>query len=78
MRPDCWRLRWRAYSPRFGELSSEPFARSCSDSTIRFEHGGGTTDVAALQCGKCFIGIEQDPVYFEYACKRIERAEHGT
>jgi DNA modification methylase len=24
--------------------------------------------------GKRFIGIERDPVYFEYACRRIERA----
>jgi len=24
--------------------------------------------------GKWFVGIERDPVYFEYACKRIETA----
>lgn len=36
--------------------------------------GSGTTGVAALLAGKRFIGIEQDPVYFEYACKRIEQA----
>jgi site-specific DNA-methyltransferase (adenine-specific) len=36
--------------------------------------GSGTTGVACVQAGKHFIGIEQDPVYFEYACKRIERA----
>lgn len=33
--------------------------------------GSGTTGVAALLAGKRFIGIEQDPVYFDYACKRI-------
>jgi site-specific DNA-methyltransferase (adenine-specific) len=36
--------------------------------------GSGTTGVACVQTGKHFIGIEQDRVYFEYACKRIERA----
>lgn len=33
--------------------------------------GSGTTGVATLLAGKRFIGIEQDPVYFEYACGRI-------
>jgi DNA modification methylase len=36
--------------------------------------GSGTTGVAAVLACKRFIGIEQDPVYFEYACKRIEKA----
>lgn len=36
--------------------------------------GSGTTGVAAILAGKQFVGIEQDPVYFEYACRRIERA----
>lgn len=36
--------------------------------------GSGTTGVAAIQSGRRFIGIEQDPVYFEYARRRIERA----
>lgn len=36
--------------------------------------GCGTTGVAALLAGKRFIGIERDPVYFEYARKRIMRA----
>jgi tRNA G10 N-methylase Trm11 len=36
--------------------------------------GSGTTGVAAILAGKRFIGIEQDPVYFEYACQRIEKA----
>lgn len=36
--------------------------------------GSGTTGVAAVLAGKRFIGIEQDPVYFAYACRRIARA----
>ncbi len=34
--------------------------------------GSGTTGVAAMLAGKQFIGIERDPVYFEYASRRIE------
>ncbi len=33
--------------------------------------GSGTTGVAAILAGKRFVGIERDPVYFEYACERI-------
>ena len=40
--------------------------------------GSGTTGVAAILAGKRFIGIEQDPVYFEYACQRIEQACKGA
>jgi predicted RNA methylase len=36
--------------------------------------GSGTTGVAALLAGKRFIGLERDPVSFDYACRRIERA----
>jgi site-specific DNA-methyltransferase (adenine-specific)/modification methylase len=36
--------------------------------------GSGTTGVAALQAGKTFFGVERDPAYFDYACRRIERA----
>jgi len=36
--------------------------------------GSGTTGVAAILAGKQFVGIEQDPVYFDYACQRIETA----
>ncbi len=34
--------------------------------------GSGTTGVAAILAGKRFVGIERDPVYFEYACRRIQ------
>ncbi|HEX3146651.1 MAG TPA: site-specific DNA-methyltransferase [Gemmataceae bacterium] len=36
--------------------------------------GSGTTGVAAIQAGKRFVGIESDPVYFDYACQRIKQA----
>lgn len=45
-----------------------------ADSILDPFMGSGTTGVAAVLAGKRFIGIERDPVYFEYACKRIERA----
>ena len=34
----------------------------------------GTTGVAAINTGRRFIGIEQDPSYFEVATKRIKAA----
>lgn len=34
--------------------------------------GSGTTGVAAMNTGRRFIGIEQDPTYFDIAKKRIE------
>lgn len=37
--------------------------------------GSGTTGVAAVQAGKVFVGIEQDAVYFAYACRRIAQAQ---
>ena len=36
--------------------------------------GTGSTGVAALQCGRRFIGIEREPKYFDIACQRIEHA----
>lgn len=36
--------------------------------------GSGTTGVACVQLGRKFIGIEQDPDYFQIACERIEEA----
>jgi len=51
-----------------------------ADSILDPFMGSGTTGVAALLAGKRFIGMEQDPVYFEYACKRIAQVwkEHGN
>jgi site-specific DNA-methyltransferase (adenine-specific) len=37
--------------------------------------GSGTTGIAAILAGKRFIGIERDPVYFAYACRRIANAQ---
>lgn len=45
-----------------GELICDPFM------------GGGTTGVAAVKLGRRFVGIEQDPKYFDLACRRIGAA----
>ena len=37
--------------------------------------GSGTTGVAAVQMGRRFIGIEQEPKYFDIALRRIEDAQ---
>lgn len=36
--------------------------------------GSGTTGVACVNMGRQFIGIEQDPDYFEIMCRRIDEA----
>lgn len=45
-----------------------------ADSILDPFMGSGTTGVGAILAGKRFVGIEQDPVYFEYACRRISDA----
>lgn len=37
--------------------------------------GSGSTGVAAVRLGHRFIGIEQDPHYFEIACRRLEEEQ---
>lgn len=54
--------RWVADFSDPGELICDPFM------------GSGTTGVACAKLGRRFIGIEQDPKYFELACRRIEAA----
>lgn len=36
--------------------------------------GSGTCGAAAIQSGRRFVGIEQDPKWFDYSCRRIEQA----
>ena len=40
--------------------------------------GGGSTAEAALTHGRKFIGIELDPQWFDYSCRRIEAALKQT
>ena len=44
------------------------------DTVCDITMGSGTTEVACLQTGRKFIGIELDPGYFDIAKKRIEKA----
>lgn len=36
--------------------------------------GSGTTGVAAVKLGRQFIGVEQDPKWFDLSCRRIQAA----
>lgn len=44
------------------------------ETVLDFTMGSGTTGVAAMNCGRNFIGIERDPEYFAIAQKRITEA----
>lgn len=37
--------------------------------------GSGTTGIAAVRKGHKFVGIEQEPEYFDIACRRLEAAQ---
>jgi DNA modification methylase len=39
--------------------------------------GTATTSLAAAQCGRNSVGVELDPDYFEYACKRLTAKTRG-
>lgn len=47
----------------YGQTVADPFM------------GSGTTGVAAVEQGRAFVGIEQDPKRFDIACRRIEDAQ---
>jgi site-specific DNA-methyltransferase (adenine-specific) len=49
-----------------GEMVCDPFM------------GSGTTGVACIKRGRPFIGVEQDPKWFDLACRRIEEAHKQT
>jgi DNA modification methylase len=54
---------WVGNSSQAGNTVLDPFM------------GSGTTGVASLQAGRCFIGIEKDERFFAMACKRVEQAQ---
>jgi DNA modification methylase len=83
---DVQRFKWRTTKPT-GHPAEKPvdlMAFLIENSTKRnglvFDPflGSGTTGVAAVQSGRQFIGIEQDPEWFEFACRRIEDAQRQT
>jgi adenine-specific DNA-methyltransferase len=49
-------------SSRPGDTVLDPFA------------GSGSTGVSCANLGRSFVGIEQDPTYFDIACERIRKA----
>jgi site-specific DNA-methyltransferase (adenine-specific) len=39
--------------------------------------GSGSTGVACIQSGRAFVGVEQDPHFFEVACRRLREASRA-
>lgn len=48
------------------------------DTVLDSTMGSGSTGVAAVQCQRKFIGIENDPKYFEIAKSRVRKATKQT
>ena len=78
--PDIWPVKWASKRPS-GHESEKPVGlmKRCIEVggggiVLDPFAGSGTTGVAAVLCGKRFIGIEIEPRYFETACRRIEQA----
>lgn len=61
-KPIGWMMWLVSHASVAGETVLDPFM------------GSGTTGVACVRQGRQFIGIEIDPVYFDIACRRIEKA----
>ncbi|MCK5608677.1 site-specific DNA-methyltransferase, partial [Candidatus Pacearchaeota archaeon] len=57
-----------ALMKQYIEISSKP-----GDIVIDPFMGSGTTGVAAKECGRKFIGIEQDPEYVQLAITRLNQ-----
>ena len=49
-----------------------------ADSILDPFMGSGTTGVASVLTRKRFVGIERDPVYYDYACQRIAATSSHT
>jgi DNA methylase len=79
---DAYSVRGKA---KFGHATVKPDAvmdkivrNVAGDSICDPFMGTGSTGVAAVRAGKRFVGIEQNPIHFETACRRIAAALEGT
>lgn len=84
--PDIQAFKWSGLKPT-GHPAEKPveLMRFLIENSTKREElvfdpflGSGTTGVAAVQAGRDFIGIEQDPDWFAAACRRIEDAQRQT
>jgi DNA modification methylase len=81
--PDVQRFKWSSIKPN-GHPAEKPVSlmRWLVDNSTKPAAtvmdpfmGSGTTGIAAINSGRSFIGIEQDPEWFRLACERIENAQ---
>jgi len=59
-----------------GEYLIKTYSNS-GDTVLDNTMGSGSFGVAAVNCGRAFIGIEKDLGYFEVASRRIAEARHA-
>ncbi len=81
--PDIQAFKWSSIKPH-GHPAEKPEAlmdflirNSTKEDELVFDPfmGSGTTGAAAVAANRKFVGIEQDPEWFEIACRRIEDAQ---
>jgi site-specific DNA-methyltransferase (adenine-specific) len=81
--PDVQRFKWSSIKPN-GHPAEKPvdlmrflINNSTVEDAVVLDPflGSGTTAIAALETGRRVIGIEQDPAWFDLACKRIENSQ---
>lgn len=81
--PDIQRFKWSGLKPT-GHPAEKPVPlmrflidNSTSEGQTVLDPfaGSGTTAIAALEAGRSFVGIEQDPVWFDQACERITNSQ---
>jgi DNA modification methylase len=81
--PDIQAFKWSSQKPH-GHPAEKPEAlmdflvrNSTNEGELVFDPfmGSGTTGAAAVRANRRFVGFEQDPDWFDIACRRIEEAQ---
>lgn len=81
--PDVQAFKWSSMKPN-GHPAEKPVqlmrflvdnSTSAGQTVLDPFCGSGTTAIAALEAGRHFIGIEQDPAWFKQTCERIENSQ---
>jgi DNA modification methylase len=72
-----WESRGRSHPHQKPHWIAERLMQKLPDAKVICDPfmGSGTTGIACVNMDREFIGIEIEPIYFEIACERIDRAQ---